>query len=364
MDASDLKTVKAQVTSTALYYTREMYREMANKNLFLAAQAIAFKVLVTIVPVVILGTGLIGRLLRSQRPFDTVAGFIRDFLPPTQSEQLVTFLSELHGASGAITLIGAASLFLSVVSLFITLRIAVTHAFEQDWHVGRSLLGGYLFDARMVLQVGLLFVLTVGLSVLGRSMESTVLVEWLGLDYVWIQEGWRQALRIFGYLAPFMLTLVMFHQLYYFVPRPHPRQSSAFLGAFVAGVLWEGAKQGFALYATYVGFGQYQSGGEGLAALGNVFGLIVAFVFWVYFSGIVLMVGAVIASLHDHRRRDTSSGSTSGPNPKTPDAAGGSSTGASPPRAPAVPAPSPETEAASSASDEAATPTDQPVGSS
>ena len=34
-----------------------------------------------------------------------------------------------------------------------------------------------------------------------------------------------------------------------------------------------------------------------------MFGLIIAFVFWVYFSAIVLMVGAVIASLHDHRYR-------------------------------------------------------------
>lgn len=307
MEASDIKAVKARFKDATLHYARSMYREMADKNLFLAAQAIAFKVLVTIVPVVILGTGLIGQLLRSQRPFDTVAEFIRDFLPPTQSEQLVTFLAELHGASGAITLIGAIGLFLSAVSLFITLRIAVTHAFEQDWHVGRSILRGYLFDARMVLQVGLLFVLTVGLSLMGRSLESNLLVDWLGLDYTWIQQGWQQTIKIFSYFAPFLLTVAMFHQLYYFVPKPRPRQSSAFLGAFVAGMLWEGAKQGFTLYATYVGFGQYQSGGETLAALGNVFGLIVAFVFWVYFSGIVLMVGAVIASLHDHRRRSTPS---------------------------------------------------------
>ena len=362
METPDYKAVKARVKDTTVYYTREMYREMAGKNLFLAAQAIAFKVLVTIVPVVILGTGLIGQLLRSQRPFDTVAGFIRDFLPPTQSEQLITFLAELHGASGAITLIGAIGLFLSAVSLFITLRIAVTHAFEQDWHVGRSILGGYLFDARMVLQVGLLFMLTVGLSVLGRSMESTVLVEWLGLNYTWIQEGWQQALRIFSYLAPFLLTVGMFHQLYYFVPKPHPRQSSAFLGAFVAGVLWEGAKQGFTLYATYVGFGQYQNAGESLAALGNVFGLIVAFVFWVYFSGIVLMVGAVIASLHDHRYRSTRPATDADEADDVPTAPAPSPTPAAPSAAPEQPPESDGSDAPAEASSPASP--DQPVRSS
>jgi membrane protein len=52
----------------------------------------------------------------------------------------------------------------------------------------------------------------------------------------------------------------------------------------------------------YVGqFDQYAVGAEGFSALGNTFGLMVAFVFWVYFSGIVFMLGAVVASLHEHR---------------------------------------------------------------
>jgi membrane protein len=63
----------------------------------------------------------------------------------------------------------------------------------------------------------------------------------------------------------------------------------------LAAVLWESAKQAFTFYATYVGYG------TGTEALGNTFGLIVAFVFWVYFSGIVLMIGAVVASLREHR---------------------------------------------------------------
>jgi len=295
----------ARFKSATRYYTYGLYREIANKNLFLWAQAIAFKVLVTIVPVVVLATGIIAQVLRSSQPFDRVASFVRDFLPPSQSEQLISFLSQLYGASGTITFLGAAGLFLSAWSLLITLRIAVSNAFEQDWHVGRSLIGGYLFDVRMVLQVGLLFTLTVGISVLARSLESTVFAQWLGLDYVWLHRGWQRALRIASLLAPFLITTAMFFQLFFFVPKPHPRKRSALIGALITAVLWEGAKQGFAIYATYVGhFDRYQDGGgEGLAALGNVFGLIIAFVFWVYFSAIVLMVGAVIASLHEHRFR-------------------------------------------------------------
>jgi membrane protein len=253
---------------------------------------------------VVLAAGIVGQVMRSSQPFAQLAEVVRDFLPPSQSEQIIRFLEQLYTASGTLTLFGALGLFLSAWSLFITLRIAVSNAFEQDWHVGRSIIGGYLFDVRMVLQVGLLFTLTIGLSIFAQSLGSVTFVEWIGLDASWVQRGWQRVVRIAGLLTPFLITMAMFFQLLYFVPKPHPRKRSAFIGTLITAVLWEGAKQGFTFYATYVGrFDRYQDGAEGLAALGNVFGLIIAFVFWVYFSAIVLMVGAVIASLHDHRYR-------------------------------------------------------------
>jgi membrane protein len=153
---STLNGFWARFKEGAHYYSYGLYQEIANKNLFLWAQAIAFKVLVTIVPVVVLATGLVGKLVPqlvelvpsevqsgvpSSDPFDQLAEVVSDFLPPSQTDQLIDFLETLYNASGAITLFGALGLFLSAWSLFITLRIAVSNAFEQDWHVGRSMCG-------------------------------------------------------------------------------------------------------------------------------------------------------------------------------------------------------------------------------
>lgn len=293
-------TLIARVRAHSLYYARGLYKEIAAKNLFLWAQAIAFKVLVTVVPIVILTTGLAGRVLRGNDAFATVAQFIYDFLPPSQSQQVVDFLHQLQGSSSTIVGIGGVGLFLSAVSLFITLRVAVGNAFEQDWHEGRSILGGYLFDIRMVLQVGILFLVTIGMSVFVQSVEGPDILAFAGLDRPWVREGWRQAIQTMGLFVPFIITTAMFFQLYYLVPKPHPRKRSAFSGALLAGVLWEVAKQIFTYYATYIGhFDRYAT--EGLGALGNTFALIIAFVFWVYFSGVVLMLGAVVASLREHR---------------------------------------------------------------
>lgn len=283
--------------ASAKYYGHGLYLELMEKNVFVWAQAIAFKVLITIVPIVVLTTGIIGRVLRGDDAFATVTRFIRELLPGSQSQQLIDFLEQLQDASATIVGIGGIGLFLSALSLFVTLRITVSNAFEQDWHQQRSLLGGYLFDARMVLQVGILFLLTVGLSMsLSTFVNDVIIGQGVGggLEQG-IQWLWNAALWVTGLLLPLLLTTVMFFQLYYLVPKPPPQRRSALAGALLAAVLWEAAKQAFTFYATYVGFG------TGTAALGNTFGLIVAFVLWVYFSGVVLMIGAVVASLREHR---------------------------------------------------------------
>ena len=277
------------------YYGIGLYLELSEKNVFLWAQAIAFKALVTIVPIVILATGIIGRILQGEDAFAAVTRFIRELLPGSQSQQLIDFLTQLQNASATIVGIGGLGLFLSAMSLFITLRIAVSNAFEQTWHQQRSLLRGYLFDIRMVIQVGGLFLLTVGLSVSLPPFVNDVLIgQIIGPEW-WAQWLWERAVWATGLLLPLFLTTAMFFQLYYLVPKPPPRPQSALAGAVIAALLWETAKQAFTYYATYVGYG------TGTEALGSTFGLIVAFVFWVYFSGVVLMIGAIVASLREHR---------------------------------------------------------------
>ena len=286
------------------YYVSGVYHQMMTKLVFIWAQAIAFKVLIAVVPVIILLTGILGQVLRRSEPFMAVRTAIIEFLPGYQSEQLVTFLHSLQNAGGTLTILGAIGLFLTALTLFTTLRVVIASVFQEDWHQERSILVGYLFDARMVVQVGLLFILTLSLSTF--NTVDAALLQRLGIDYEWIRLFWRGGIRLFGLLVPFLLTVTMFFQLFYFIPKPHPPKRCAMLGTFVTAVLWELAKNGFTVYASYVGtFNRYGGAGgdAGLIGLGNAFGLIIAFVFWAYFSGTVLIVGAIVALMSEKRLR-------------------------------------------------------------
>jgi membrane protein len=99
-----------------------------------------------------------------------------------------------------------------------------------------------------------------------------------------------------GILIPFLLTLTMFFQLYFFIPKPHPPFKSVFWGALITAIFWELAKSLFTLYASnFAFFNQYrQDSSLGLLALGDTVGLIIAVLLWVYYSGIVLIVGGIL----------------------------------------------------------------------
>lgn len=298
-------SVPNRAFQTGKYYFSGIYRQASEKPIFLFAQAIAFKVLITVVPVIFLSVAILGRVLQYENPFETVSSYVREFLPGYRSQQIIDALDQLQQASNTLTIIGIAGTLIFAMTLFTTLRVVISSVFQEEWHDQRSILGGYLFDLRMAGQVGLLFLLTIGLTsglqVFNAIGLETIrsLFEQMNLDDRWIREGWQRAFQITLYLIPFMLSVGMFFQLMLFIPLPHPPKRSALLGALTTAVLWEVAKVAFTTYATRIGRFDYATP----EALGSTFGLILAFVFWVYYSGVVLCIGAIVALLHEKRYR-------------------------------------------------------------
>jgi membrane protein len=284
------------------YYVKGVVRTLETKEVFLWAQAIAFKVLITIVPILILVTGVVGLILQRTEPFEQVAQVIREFFPPANAEQIVSFLDQLQAAGNVFTIVGAGAVLFAAVTVFSTLRVVVSNIFQEEWHSQRSVVRGYLFDVRMATQVGMLFMATIGASVAVQGADLGIF-EGTALDWQWLAAGWGRVVGLIGMLIPYALTTAMFFQLFYFIPMPRPPKRSALLGAVVTGLLWEAAKFAFAAYATSIGRPERFGGGSDGFPLGNTFALVILFVFWIYFSGIVLIIGGIIAALHEKRHR-------------------------------------------------------------
>ncbi len=282
-------------------FVRSILRELRARPVFLWSQAVGFKVLVALVPVVVLATGILGQILRRERPLGLVQSTLRDVLPEYQSAEILELIGQLQGVAGRLTLVGAIGLALTAVTLFTTLRTILAGIFQESWHEERSLLGGYAFDLRMALQVGVVFTLSVVMTVLVQQMQAGVLwgLTELGVGATLLESGWRLVLQAAGYLVPLALSFTMFVQLFYFTPVPHPPWRSAAVGAAVSAILWDAAKILFSFYASRIGGFDNQ----GLTALGDTFVLIIILVFWAYFSGLVFCIGAITCVIHERRRR-------------------------------------------------------------
>lgn len=290
------------------YYARGLVHRLFTRPVPIWCQAIAFKVLVTLVPLILLATGIFGLVLRQENPYETVANYVRSMVPPTQSEPLINLISDLQQASGTLTILAAVLFLFTVVTLFGTLRFVIGQAMSTGSHETRSRWQGILFDFQMAVQVGLLFLASFGVTFAMNTLQVHT-TSWgvdMGLDPETLRRGWRIVLTSTTLLIPWLLSFAMFTQLYHFIPRPKTPPRSAMFGAAATALLFETAKNLFTFYARSTGdlfrF-RSTSGANALESVSGVFGLVLAFVFWAYLSGLVLIIGAIIASLHEERHK-------------------------------------------------------------
>src|SRR5712692_2135838 len=111
------------------------------------------------------------------------------------------------------------------------------------------------------------------------------------------QAPWLVALSGLAWQSLFVLacvavTILLFTVLYRALPNTHVPLAEALPGAALAGVLWEGAKFGFALLLPYFHYELlYGSIGAGVALLT-----------WVYLSSVIMLFGAQFTALlhRDH----------------------------------------------------------------
>lgn len=276
-------------------FLRLLYQKAFSTPIFLLAQAIAFKVLLSVVPFLVLLTGLLGGWLAQEEAFAVVEQFVGRLLPLYVAERVLTYTRELALSAGVFTVAGGIGLFVSALTLMTTLRQALTLLFQEHYHKERSLVRGYLFDFRMVLQVGVLFIITLFLN---------FSIQWIDLKgFTWllehsdsvrfIQSSRYILLSVVSPYIPLVISLFIFAQLFYLVPLPHPSLRSVFIGSAVTSFLWLFSNHLFTLYALNLTHFD----------LTSTFGLVLAFFLWVYISGLIFCLGALVVQVIDTRQR-------------------------------------------------------------
>jgi membrane protein len=266
-------------------------RKADQDQIFFMAGAIAFNVLIAIVPLTLGALGVAGMILQARYvgdPADPVLGYLVQVIPPVTDEFVAQARETLRGIIDQSTgLLSISTLILIWVStrLIGTLRTALREIFDiqQD----RGIVAGKIFDIKMVITAGTLLAinvfLTVALDVLGRYGLG-----FFGLD----PDAFTGFARAYTIAAAFLSIWFMFVLIYRYLPARRIQWRTAITAATFTSVFFELLKTGFTWYVRNADY---------TTAYGNLATVIIVFL-WVYWVSIVFILGGEVAQVAALRR--------------------------------------------------------------
>ncbi len=251
--------------------------------------------LFSVFPLALLFLAISGLVLANESLREDLVGNLFDVLPLSEGEGREDLKSAITGLTTGISVAGLASvvgLMWSASGMMGALRRALNQAWDTDYK--RPFLHGKLLDFVMVLSLGILMSLSVAATIFLQVARrvSDDLSDALGP----LGSGATLSLEVVAVFVPLLLSFVTFMVLFKFVPSVKTRFRSIWPGALLAAVLFEGVKNGFAIYLRQ--FGNYD------AVYGSL-GTVVAFLFFVYISANIMLLGAEMAAewprvIHGH----------------------------------------------------------------
>jgi membrane protein len=254
-------------------------RFMSESGMFLAA-GLAFFFIVCVIPLVLLGVSTVGFVLSTEEAAQEVVGqAARNF--PVYRREIATVLLRIVHTRALSGLLG------TLVLIFFSTPLFGASRFVLHRMMGVTVKGQYLRN--LLLDAGMVLLLTVMLFAVSS-------VTWL---FQWFQDfilapallpvKWMYATTVAFSIG---ISTIMFYVGYRYVPRVRSRAGPALAGALLAALLWEIAKQLFRIYIRKVGLYDQIYG---------PFGVLIAFVMFVYYSAIVFTFGAAYVAALDSR---------------------------------------------------------------
>ena len=260
-------------------------QEFADDNCTQMAAAISYYVLFSLFPLLIFAVGVLGIVLQDsdvqQQLIDEVVAF---FPVDEDGEQDVTDTIEgLAGiSSGALGVFGLIGMAWSGSAMFGVIRRSLNIAFDLEGK--RPLVRQKLMDFAIMGMLAAIFLASIAVTTTLRiAQQASDDIPGLGSTAEEMGLAWSVA----AFLVPVAVSFSAFVMLYWAGPATHVKVRQVLPGAALAAVLFEVAKVSFGFYLE--NFSNYDF------VFGSL-GAVVAFLFWVFISANIMLLGAEVAA--------------------------------------------------------------------
>lgn len=242
------------------------------------AGSLAFTTLLALVPVFAIVVALMSSAPFFEGMMEQFKGFLRLNLVPEIAGRIITgYLEPFARNAGRLTTVGVVFLALTALALMLT----VDRSLNAIWRSQRP-------RPFWLALLGYVAIILVGPLLIGISVSVSTYLISLSAGLVAGDPTWR----LFVVRAiPAVMSAVAFFLIYRIVPHDPVPWRHAFAGGVVTAVLFEGAKELFAVYVRVV---------PSYSVVYGTFAAVPLFLIWVYVSWLVVLFGAELTASLGH----------------------------------------------------------------
>ena len=259
-------------------------KEMSDDDGTNMAAGVAYYAFLSLFPLVLGLIAILGWFLPSQVVQQQIFSFFENNFPGA-TDVLETNIRNIIDLRGTLGIIGLAGLVWSGSGAL----SSTGHAINRAWGVEREL-GFFLRKPR---DIGL----TIGLGLLFfASLAVSAAIALVEFDRFPVVGDWlvQVSLRILAFLFVYLLFLI----LYKAIPNTRTYWRDIWLGALITAILFEIGRYLFLLYLN--GFANY-------AMVYGSIGSVIALLIWIYYSAVIIILGAELTAEYSRTRRGITS---------------------------------------------------------
>jgi membrane protein len=270
-----------RLVATPLRYLYALLRDLARGELGLRAMSLVYTTLFAIVPVIAVAFSVL-KAFGYHRELEPV---LFEFLRPLGDQgykltaRIMGFVENVQG-----TLLGTIGFVFLLYTVIATIQ-KVEEALNFTWHVERPRSLARRVSEYLVVMLVVPALAVVAMVLLASFEASDVVAKLSGLATGHADGATR------AHLAPYALIIGLFGFMYVYMPNTRVRFWPAAAGALFGGVLWAAVGALFTRIVVY---------SAKTAAIYAGFAVVLLFLFWLYVSWLILLLGAQLSFYVQH----------------------------------------------------------------
>lgn len=290
--AAAAKGAIRRVSRDVADFASRVWQKAGSDDIFFLAGGIAFNFLLAAVPFILLLIAIFGYFLQTNWADPVVAAseYIDNLFPSQQlRDQAKALVNEVIEQRTQFGVLGVLLLVWVSTRVIGSLRSALRSVF--DVQENRGIIAGKIFDAKMVVVAGSLFLANTTITI-ALEAAQTYGIELLGLSSSGEVQLFRQ---FFAQMLAYAFILLMFVLIYRYLPARRIPWRIAIVASIFTGVAFELLKAVFAWYVANIAINSSPYG----ASVS-----IVVLILWIYYSAMVFVLGGEVGQVYElHRIR-------------------------------------------------------------